>query len=211
MKNHYNQEIHETFSVDKERGIYDFDQKKCMLHISRKGKKIYGYDFNISDKLYKCYAKILYYAVDDKAKLSQVGVDPQKGLLLMGPAFSGKTAILQLCKDFFPRKRNYQIYHVKKLTCDFAQRGYGALTEVMALKYPICLDGIGDEKEVKHFGNSCDIIPEIVEYIYQHRYEFKHPMLHITTRLSASQLEKRYGPQFRVMLKELMNGIVVDG
>ncbi|MDR0227598.1 MAG: hypothetical protein LBI72_00805 [Flavobacteriaceae bacterium] len=210
MMNPYNEEIHDTFFINMQKMQYQFDFDKCIRKIVQKGLSIYGSEFVLTDSMRKTYLTVLSYAVNDEVRIEQKQLDLKKGLMLMGAPYSGKTAVLHLCKPFFKRKESFKIYNIKKLTCDFAQKGYVALEEVLALKYPICLDGIGEEKEVKHFGNSCDIVLEIIEYIYQHRHTYQRPMLHITTRLKASELEERYGSFFRKMLKDLVNVVVVD-
>ena len=209
MKNHFNREIQNTFEVDMTKKSFEFDQRKCLQWIIGQGVDIYGQDFVLTEPLIRTYKVLLCYAVEDLKSMAAYDLQPHKGILLMGPPLSGKTAVMHLTKSFYKKKKNYKIYNIKKLTCDFAQKGHAALDEIMSLKYPICLDGIGEEKQMRHFGNVCDIVPEIVEYYYQNRPHFSFPMLHITTRLSSSQLEKRYGTEFRLMLKELMNVIVI--
>lgn len=52
-----------------------------------------------------------------------------------------------------------------------------------------CFDDLGTEQQIKHFGNDCNVMAEILISRYEHFVENK-SITHITTNLSATEIEK---------------------
>ncbi|SNB23898.1 conserved hypothetical protein [Flavobacterium psychrophilum] len=72
-----------------------------------------------------------------------------------------------------------------------------------------CFDDLGTEKQIKHFGNDCNVMAEILISRYEQFIE-NNSVTHITTNLSASELENYYGNRVRSRLRNMFNLIAFD-
>ncbi|MDR2221522.1 MAG: hypothetical protein LBE34_02170 [Flavobacteriaceae bacterium] len=199
--------IEDTYLVDQGRKMHDL--YKVQLYLTQKGKEIYGPDFFISPAQNNVIISLFVYAKNVEEELQKRGIDPQKGLLLMGKSGCGKTSIFHLLKPFFNSKMKYDIKSCKIIAQDFSYKGYEALQPFWSENARVTvLDNLGAEPQGRHYGNLCDVVPTLIERYYENRTEQKIPKLHITTQLNPAELEKKYGIGFRRMLKEMFNVIV---
>ncbi|MDM1044445.1 hypothetical protein HX004_13880 [Myroides sp. 1354] len=207
--NPYKLKITDTYTLVNQTKMYDLDQ--CFAFIQERGKAIFGYHFTLTSRQKELFYKLIAYAIDDQKVMASLKLSSNKGLLLMGEEGSGKTAFMRLTQSFYPHKKNYDIKVSRLLAQDFSCKGYEIFTPIFAPNAKcICLDNVGKEFIAKHYGTSCDVIYDIVEHFYEQRYDASYPKLHITTALSPTELEKRYGKKFRNMVKELFNVIVCE-
>jgi hypothetical protein len=77
---------------------------------------------------------------------------------------------------------------------------YGKLTKI------ICFDDLGIETSIKHFGNECNTMGEILLSRYE-LMKYDGVITHATTNLNADDLEKLYGNRVRSRLREMFNVI----
>jgi len=73
----------------------------------------------------------------------------------------------------------------------------------------ICFDDLGTESNLKYYGNECNVMAEILLSRYD-VYIAKRIQTHITTNLSASEIESQYGNRVRSRMRELFNLIAYD-
>ena len=206
---HYKIKLNDTFELKD--GVKMFDYPTCLNFIKERGKEIFSPQFIINPYHKKIYFQLLSYAIEDLNQLNNLGINPKKGLLLIGDAGVGKTAMFYLTKPFYSNKRSYVIKSCNALANEFSYKGYEAIMPLIAPSAsPLCLDNMGKETNAKHFGNTCDTTYTIVEHFYEQRFTLSYPKLHITTSLSPSEIQNRYGIGFRKMLQELCNVIVCD-
>jgi DNA replication protein DnaC len=67
-----------------------------------------------------------------------------------------------------------------------------------------CFDDLGAEQSLKYYGNECNVMGEIL--LSRYEYFVSHDMLtHITTNLSATEMEDLYGNRVRSRLREMFN------
>lgn len=188
-----------------------FNEQRCLQFIYGNGKKIYESEFEFSVYEQEVFLELLFYAIGTPSCLEKTDLQVQKGLMLMGPEGSGKTAYLKLIRGFFPGNRQYKIYNVNQLVADYSLRGYAAIDELFQENAKIiCLSGVGYERIGMNYGSSCDVVYEIVQRLYNNRNEDNQPILHLTTRHNVKGLVDRYGERFRTMLKVLVNQMVVS-
>lgn len=64
--------------------------------------------------------------------------------------------------------------------------------------------GMAALKQIKHFSNDCNAIGKILIRHYEHFVE-KNAITHVTTNLSASEIEKAYGNRVRSRLRQMFN------
>ncbi len=62
-----------------------------------------------------------------------------------------------------------------------------------------CFDDLGSENNTKYFGNDCNVMAEILLSQYD-RFITHGTQTHITTNLSATEIEAFYGNRVRVRL-----------
>ena len=72
-----------------------------------------------------------------------------------------------------------------------------------------CFDDLGTENNLKHYGNECNIMAEILLSRYD-LFISRKLITHLTTNLSASEIEAAYGNRVRSRLREMFNLIAFD-
>jgi hypothetical protein len=67
-----------------------------------------------------------------------------------------------------------------------------------------CFDDLGVENNLKFYGNECNIMAEII--LSRHDQFISRKLItHVTTNLSATEVEKYYGNRVRSRMRELFN------
>jgi len=207
----YKLELKDTYEVVVDKSLKLYDRKRCEDFITERGKVIFGPHFMISFQQSQIFYRLIAYAIEDQDLEDKFNLSPNKGLLLLGGPQTGKTAFIRLTRYFFDRRRMYEIKSSKLLAHEFSCKGYEALTPLFDPNAKVlCIDNIGKEPIARHFGSSCDVVYNIVEHFYEQRFDLKYPKLHLTTSLTPTELEKRYGKGFREMLKAMFNTIVCE-
>jgi DNA replication protein DnaC len=77
----------------------------------------------------------------------------------------------------------------------------------------ICFDDLGTESNLKYFGNECNVMGEILLRRYDaftHPDQSRRTKTHLTTNLSASEIEQYYGNRIRSRLRESFNLIAFN-
>jgi len=187
--------------------------------MEEKGKMLFGAHFAIdSDDLNLIY-KLLVYAIGDKENAEKHGIDLWKGLLLCGPIGCGKTSFLKLISYFCPRETQFLVKPTREISFEFEKDGYsvinlyskGSYFKIAGMPVPkvYCFDDLGLEQTPKYYGNECNVMAEILLARYD-LFVTKHMLTHITTNLSASELEAIYGNRIRSRMREMFNLVAFD-
>jgi DNA replication protein DnaC len=211
MQNPYS--LSNTFDIINNRKIYDL--QKCFVYLEQQGKQLYGQSFKIHQDDKPTIYKLLIYAIRDKENAFKLGLDLNKGILLSGPIGCGKTSIMHLMKPFLYAKYDYKIKTTRSVSFEFAKYGFETLqqyTEKSNQQIRLtgyCFDDLGAEQQIKHFGNDCNVMAEILISRYEQFIE-NNSVTHITTNLSASELENAYGNRVRSRLRQMFNLIAFD-
>ncbi len=199
--------ISETFKLENNYRHYSLEQ--CYNYLQQVGKKTYGAHFNLNRLKGEILYKLLIYAIRDEVNALKLQLDLQKGLLLMGPSGCGKTSLMHLLKPFFYRKNQYIIKNCRELAIDFNRNGFETLAVYTKATGPIyCLDDLGNEVQGKHFGASSEVMKEILQLRFE-LFQQHHKITYATTNLTASQLEKRYGSDLRLKMRDMFEVIVL--
>ncbi|MFB9095287.1 MULTISPECIES: hypothetical protein [Flavobacterium] len=117
---------------------------------------------------------------------------------------------MHLLKPFMYQKYEYKIKTCREISYEFAKNGYEALqpytmkTMNQARLSGFCFDDLGTEQQIKHFGNDCNVMAEILISRYENFIE-NNSITHITTNLSASEIEKHYGNRLRSRMRNMFN------
>lgn len=135
--------------------------------------------------------------------------------MLTGPIGCGKTTLMNLLRYLCQPNNKYLIKSARDITFEFIQDGYEVIHRYSRGKIyssefkNYCFDDLGTEKNMKHFGNECNVLAEILLSRYDHYITGK-LSTHITTNLSATELEDSYGNRLRSRLREMVNLIAFD-
>jgi hypothetical protein len=159
---------------------------------------------------------ILAYFRRDERLCQEREVDLNKGLLLFGPVGCGKTMLMRL---FAPQ--NFRLVSTREVANKFMVEGNEILARYGSKSYKIkhlgygpivqydqpvtyCFDDLGVEPTARVYGNSCNVMAEVL----LDRYEqfIKNGMItHLTTNLNAEEMERLYGDRTRSRLREMCN------
>lgn len=211
MENHF--DISNTFKLIG--NIREYNLSQCFKYLECQGKQTYGQSFKIQEQDKPTITKLLVYAVQDKENALKMGIDTSKGILLSGPIGCGKTSIMHLIKPFINGKHEYKIKTTREISFEFAKNGFEALTPyTKKTSYQHRLTGyvfddLGAEQQIKHFGNDSNVMAEILITRYEQFIE-NNTITHITTNLSASEIEKLYGNRLRSRMRNMFNVIAFD-
>jgi hypothetical protein len=187
----------------------------CLSFLEKRGKELYGGKFKIHEEDHEIIFKLIVYFIGDKQNAQKLGIDLQKGILLTGPVGCGKTSLMNLMRFIPPPERNHIIKSCRDVSFEFIQEGYEVIWRYSRLSFNnsrpkiYCFDDLGTEQSLKYFGNECNVLGEIL--LSRYEYFVSHDMVsHITTNLSASEIENFYGSRVRSRFRELFNLISFD-
>ncbi len=200
-------------------GMYLFDFSLCRQWMEDVGKQQYGEHFRLYPEDYRVIYSLLVYAIEDKKESAKLNLDLKKGILLAGPIGTGKSTLMALIKYFLQPGKRYQIKSTRDITFEFENEGYKVINRYsknpINLSYtnPVsnifCFDDLGVEQPQKHFGNECNVMAEILLSRYD-LFISKGIPTHLTTNLSASEIEEKYGNRVRSRMREMFNLVAFD-
>jgi DNA replication protein DnaC len=183
--------------------------------LEAKGVELYGKKFKILETDHEIIYKLIAYFLKDEQACYQFNIDLEKGILLTGPIGCGKTSLMNLMKYLTATEHKFFVKPCRDISFEFIQDGYqiihkyslGKLYQSEPKTY--CFDDLGTENNLKYFGNECNVMAEILLSRYD-LFISKKLKTHITTNLSATEIETHYGNRVRSRLRELCNLIAFD-
>ena len=192
---------------------YSYDE--VIIWLENKGVELYGNHFKILETDYPIVYKLIAYFLKDEPTCFQYGINLNKGILLTGPIGCGKTSLMNLMKYLTATEHKFFVKPCRDISFEFIQDGYqiihkysiGKLYQSEPRTY--CFDDLGTENNLKYFGNECNVMAEILLSRYD-LFISKKLQTHITTNLSATEIEKHYGNRVRSRLREMVNLIAYD-
>ncbi|MCC6182612.1 MAG: AAA family ATPase [Bacteroidia bacterium] len=187
---------------------YDYD--KALTWLQNKGKEQYGKQFNIQEEDKALLRKLLCYFLRDVSVASQLNININKGILLTGPVGCGKTTLMSLMRFFQQPQERFILKSCRDVSFEFIQHGYETIHKYSRNSFrshepqTLCFDDLGTENNLKYFGNECNVMAEIILSRYD-LFVSRKLLTHLTTNLSASEIEEQYGNRVRSRLREMMN------
>lgn len=183
--------------------------ENIIIWLEKKGIDLYGNDFKIHQNDYPIIYKLIAYFLKDEPTCFQHNIDLNKGILLSGPVGSGKTSLMNLMKILAPAGHKFYLKPCRDISFEFIQDGYEIIQKYSSGKlYPdpktICFDDLGAENNLKYYGNECNVMGEILLSRYD-LFINKKIATHITTNLSASEIENVYGNRVRSRMRKMFN------
>lgn len=186
-----------------------------ILWLEKKGVELYGNNFKILESDHSIIYKLIAYFLKDEPTCFQFGIDLNKGILLSGPVGCGKTSLMNLMKHLTSTEHKFSVKPCRDISFEFIQDGYKIIHKYSIGKLyesqpkTICFDDLGVENNLKYFGNECNVMAEILLSRYD-IFIAKKINTHVTTNLSASEIENAYGNRVRSRLRELCNLIAFE-
>ena len=192
-----------------------YNYQEIIMWIEQKGIELYGTHFKIIETDYPIIYKLIAYFLKDEVTCFQYNINLNKGILLSGPIGCGKTSIMNIMKYLTPTEHKFFVKPCRDISFEFIQDGYQIIHKYSKGKLyeyepkTICFDDLGTESNLKYYGNECNVMAEILLSRYD-VYIAKRIQTHITTNLSASEIETQYGNRVRSRMRELFNLIAYD-
>jgi len=171
---------------------------------------MFGPHFVISPNDHELIYTLLIYFLADESEADRLGISLRKGLFLGGPIGSGKTSLMKLMSTVPKPNRKYRIRSTREISFEFARDGYDVISRYSKLSYNsdgpqiYCFDDLGAEQTLKLYGNECNVMAEILLSRYDHFVQMG-MATHITSNLSASDIEEQYGLRVRSRMREMFN------
>jgi energy-coupling factor transporter ATP-binding protein EcfA2 len=182
----------------------------CISFLEKRGKELYGEKFRIHKEDHQIIYKLIVYFIGDQSEAVKLGIELSKGIFLTGPIGCGKTSLMNIMRFVPPPERNHIMKTCRDVSFEFIQEGYEVIWRYSRLSFNnshpkiYCFDDLGTEQSLKYFGNECNVMAEIL--LSRYEYFISQKMItHITTNLSAPEIETSYGNRVRSRLREMFN------
>lgn len=192
---------------------YNYDQ--IIIWLEKKGVELYGTHFKILESDHPIIYKLIAYFLKDEQPCFQLNINLNKGIMLSGPVGCGKTSLMNIMKHLTPIEHKFSVKPCRDISFEFIQDGYEIIhkyskgRQYQSEAKTICFDDLGTENNLKYFGNECNVMAEILLSRYD-LFTSKKLQTHITTNLSASEIETHYGNRVRSRLRQMINLIAYD-
>jgi hypothetical protein len=200
IPNHFNQ----FTTIQNDEIIFDFD--RCLAFMEAKGKEQFGDHFRIFPEDHGLIFKLLVYAIHDQENAERLKLNLQKGIMLTGPVGCGKTSLMKLLHFFMPQPETYAIKSCREISFEFIAKGFEVIHKYSTgeSRKAYCFDDLGTEQNLKYYGNECNVMAEILLNRYD-QFISRGTLSHLTTNLSASEIETFYGNRVRSRMRAMFN------
>ncbi len=199
-----------------------FPYRACWVYLEEKGQIAFGPHFSLYPQDGEIILKLLAWALKDEAQAAKHNISLDKGILLSGPVGTGKSSLLHLLRWILPPERRYAIKPCREIAYEFGEEGFPVFSRYTRQSFhrthtiddeplprTICFDDLGREPIVQHFGNTVNVMAELL--LSRYDYFTSHRMItHVTTNLNSAELEERYGKAVRSRCRSLFNLIAFD-
>jgi DNA replication protein DnaC len=187
-----------------------YNYEEVIIWLEKKGVELYGKHFKIIKSDHQVIYKLIAYFLKDKQTCFQFNIDLDKGIILSGPVGCGKTSLMNLMKQLTPAAYKFSVKPCRDISFEFIKEGYEIIHKYSKTSPKIiCFDDLGIENNLKYFGNECSVMAEILLSRYD-LFTSRKLQTHITTNLSASEIEEAYGNRVRSRLRSTLNLIAFD-
>jgi DNA replication protein DnaC len=173
----------------------------------------YEVDTNNKEAIVQCLA----YFLGGNSRMFPA-LDPKKGLMLVGDVGTGKSLLMEILQDITRGIKGYgfRIFKAADIADEYAlgSRGEAYGEQLRNGRYKIfrmCIDDLGFEPvKVLNYGN--ESIPLAHILIKRSRlFDQYSEITHLTTNLSADEIERLYGDRIRDRLRKMCNVITLEG
>ena len=189
-----------------------YDYNKIIPWFRKKASKFIGKEYVISKSEKGIIFALIAWMLRDDLVAKEMNFDLNKGILLSGPIGCGKTTLFKILRHCNFPSAKYGIVSTRQIVSEFMREGYeilenysrGNLYNDNRIPKNYCFDDLGTETSSKYFGNDCNVMAEILLTRYDLFVE-KGIITHLTTNLSATEIESQYGNRLRSRMREMFN------
>lgn len=191
------------------------DYGKAIAWLEMQGRKLYGNSFRVDPSDFSIIRLLLSYFLKDEVMIQTGKINPNKGILLTGPIGCGKTSLMNLMRLFVEPKNRFIVKSCRDVSFEFIQNGYEVIHKYSKQSFQnseskvYCFDDLGTENNLKYFGNECNVMAEILLSRYD-LFIARKMITHITTNLTATDIETFYGNRVRSRMREMFNLIAFE-
>jgi len=192
-----------------------YNYPEVMVWLEQKGKLQFGEKFHFREADVVNIQKLICYFLKDELMATNFNLDLSKGILLSGPVGCGKTTLMTLMRHVAQPNYKFIMKTCRDISFEFIKDGYQTIQKYSnsnnsSSEYRnYCFDDLGVETNLKYYGNECNVMAEIILSRYD-IFISKQVITHITSNLSATEIETAYGNRVRSRLRELCNLIAFD-
>jgi DNA replication protein DnaC len=187
-----------------DRNFIQYDFYKTLIYLKKYAQKSIDPNFKFHKEDIEILKQLFVYAIDDTELCQEFGLDLKKGILLIGPVGSGKTSLMKVFNHLSHNHKKYFVRSSREITTEFIQDGFQVIPKYGKALKNYCFDDLGVEQSMKHFGNECNVMGEILLSRYDLLKSAKQ-ITHATTNLNANELDFIYGSRVRSRLREMFN------
>lgn len=187
-----------------------YDYNKVIQYLENKGKAKHGLKYQFETYDIPIITQLIAYFLQDEEACNSLHIDLQKGIMLTGPIGCGKTSLMKILKYIATPTNTFIMKSSREISFEFIKEGFDIIHQYARGKLYAsepriyCFDDLGSEGNIKYFGNECNVMAEILLSCYD-LFSHKGLITHITTNLSATELEENYGNRLRSRLREMVN------
>ncbi len=189
-----------------------YDYGEVVTWLRKIGRKHLGKNFVIPENEKGIIFGMLAWFLQDELVAKEMNIDLSKGIMLSGPIGCGKTTLFKLMRKLPSGRKNFMMASTRQIVSEFMQSGYeilenysrGNLYNDNRIPKNYCFDDLGTETTSKYFGNDCNVMAEILLTRYD-LFKEKGIITHLTTNLTAGEIEALYGNRLRSRMREMFN------
>ena len=192
-----------------------YNYPEIMAWLESKGKLQFGEKFHFREADIINIQKLICYFLKDEVMATHFNLDLSKGILLSGPVGCGKTTLMTLMRHVAQPNYKFIMKTCRDISFEFIKDGYQTIHKYSngnnsySEYRNYCFDDLGVETNLKYYGNECNVMAEIILSRYD-LFISKKVITHITSNLSASEIETTYGNRVRSRLRNMLNLIAFD-
>lgn len=191
-----------------------YDYRANYESIIREGKEMFGEKFHFDQIDKPVILKLMTYFLQDEAVAEALNIDLYKGLVITGPVGCGKTSILQIFNALMPKNRQFLVRSCCRISLDYMEDGHQTIRRYTSDSFnrddktpkAIYFDDFGLEKDTSHFGNTRNVMADILMERYDY-YMDSRMLTYLTTNLKGSELEDKYGLRLRSRIRQMCQHI----
>ncbi len=194
----------------------NYDYELAWQWLQQKGTEFQGKKFTLHESDKPAITLLFCYFLQDQQIANSLGIELQKGVLLTGPVGCGKTSLMKLMRFYLQNdNQRFITKSCREVSFEFNKNGYDVIQRyAQSNPYKFnqqiyCFDDLGTESALKYYGNECNVMAEVLLSRYD-LYVSQGLITHLTTNLSASEIEATYGIRVRSRLREMFNLIAFN-